>query len=161
MKACVSVSLGTLSLTSSSCTWTTRSENFSGFPSEGNQMKNENPWIVLLRSALLAVIIPSLTLLKCSDSDIKRLQFLSVQLVFCLDLSCSIDLQPALSVTVQLKTAHKNTVISRKSSVAQYKSSTVICHTLNLWSVERQWLPKQINKIFCVHVTTPTVETPN
>lgn len=47
-----------------------------------------------------------LTFFKGSDGDFKGLQGFSVQLAFGLDLSCgSIDLQPALSVTIQLKTA--------------------------------------------------------
>lgn len=57
----------------------------------------------------------SLTLLEDGDCDFKRLQFLSVQLLLGPDLSCgSVDLQPALRVTVQLKAAHKHTIIMMK-----------------------------------------------
>lgn len=51
-----------------------------------------------------------LTLFKRCDGDVEGLQGLSVQVAFGLDLSCgSIDLQPALSVTVQFVTARHTT----------------------------------------------------
>lgn len=52
----------------------------------------------------------ALTLFKGGDGDVEVLQSLSVQLAFGLDLSCSIiDLQPALSVTVQFVTVQPTT----------------------------------------------------
>lgn len=50
-----------------------------------------------------------LTLFEGSDSDFERVHLLSVQFFFGPDLSCgSIQLQPALSVTIQLISAHKH-----------------------------------------------------
>lgn len=61
-----------------------------------------------------------LTFLKRGEGDLEALQGFSVQLAFGLDLSCGIiDLQPALSVTVQLYSAWHTTKITLKNTHQQ------------------------------------------
>lgn len=81
-----------------------------------------------------------LTLLKYNDSDFESLQGFSVQLVFALDLSCgSIDLQPALSVTIQFKTVQHTRRIT-------HKDMHTTCTTSTLWQT-LNWDPEEITVV--------------
>ena len=66
---------------------------------------------------MLWLCVCNLTHLKCSDSDRQSLQGFSVQFAFGLDHSWYlVDLQPALSVTIQLETAQNTRVITHKDT---------------------------------------------